>query len=61
MKTNRARYENGSIRKVKRASGEGWEVRFQEAAEKPGNLDEIVEGMPQGLKPALILRHLRHD
>jgi hypothetical protein len=49
MKTNRARYENGSIRKVKRASGEGWEVRFQEAAEKPGNLDEIVEVMPQGL------------
>jgi hypothetical protein len=30
MKTNRARYQNGSIRKVKRAKGYAWEVRYSE-------------------------------
>jgi hypothetical protein len=30
MRTNRARYQNGSIRKVKRAKGYAWEVRYSE-------------------------------
>jgi len=33
MKTKRARYQNGSIRKVKRAKGYVWEVRYSEMKE----------------------------
>jgi hypothetical protein len=33
----------------------------KQAAEKRGISGEISENVPQGLKPTLILLHLRHD
>jgi integrase len=46
MRTNRARYQNGSIRKVKRAKGHAWEVRHSEIKDgKRHQRTEIYDGV----------------
>jgi hypothetical protein len=42
----------------------GWKVNAAGAkqAEEKGSISgKLAENIPQGLKPALILKHLRHD